>query len=249
MINRINFLDIPLDILTMSQTISKVEDSIINKEQIHHCVINAGKVVQMQDDIVLKKSVISSDIINADGMGVVWAARLLGHDIKERVTGIDLMQNLVKLSHRKKYKCFFFGAKEEVVQQVVSYYAEKYSNDFISGFCNGYYSDQDEKKIVKKINNSGANILFVALTSPKKEIFLNRHKKDLNKINFIMGVGGSFDVISGFVNRAPKFMQNLGLEWFYRLIQEPTRMWRRYLIGNIRFVALVLFGKFTSFKK
>jgi len=238
--NRIDFIGIPLDNLSMSETLNRIENAIFHNNQIHHCVINAGKVVEMQSDKKLKESVISSDIINADGMGVVWGARLLGHEIKERVAGIDLMDNLVRLSHDKKYKCFFLGAKDQVVKKIVDHYSKKYSNKIISGYRNGYFDSHEEKMIIDQIIKSKANLLFVAMTSPKKEIFINKYKDELKSVNLIMGVGGSFDVISGEVKRAPLFMQKIGLEWFFRFIQEPRRMWRRYLIGNLKFIIIVL---------
>tara|TARA_B100000965_G_scaffold312692_1_gene272513 strand:- start:994 stop:1734 length:741 start_codon:yes stop_codon:yes gene_type:complete len=244
--SRINFLGIPLDNLTMSETIIKINNAIVSKKQIHHCVINAGKIVKIQSDEVLKDSVISSDIINADGMGVVWGAKFLGHEIRDRVTGIDLMENLVKLAYEQNYSCFFLGAKQEVVEKLVVDYSKKYSKNLIAGYRNGYFDHKEEKKIVKTINESNANFLFVAITSPKKEIFLNKYKNELSSINFIMGVGGSFDVITGKIKRAPSFIQSIGLEWLYRLIQEPKRMWRRYLIGNLKFLILILKAKFKK---
>jgi len=246
MIKKINFIGIPLDILTMDETINKIDNAIFSNKQVHHCVINAGKVVKIQNDEILKESVINSDIINVDGMSIVWAVRFLGYKIQERVTGIDLMENLIRLAHEKNYSCFFLGAKEEVVKNVVSCYSGKYSEKIIAGFRDGYFNEQDEKDIIKKIKESDAEFLFVAITSPKKEIFLNKYKNELKNINLIMGVGGSFDVIAGTVRRAPKYMQDLGLEWFYRLIQEPKRMWRRYLIGNFKFVILIFKAKFFS---
>ena len=240
---KIDFLNIPLDTLTMQETIAQVNTAIFSNKHIHHCVINAGKVVQMQEDKLLRDSVVNSDLINADGMSIVWAVRFLGHKIPERVAGIDLMEKLVELSFKKKYKCFFFGANEKIVKKLVNDYSEKYSKDLIAGYQNGYYNESDEHDIVEQIRSSRANILFVAMTSPKKEIFLNTYKKELSGINFIMGVGGSFDVISGKTDRAPKFMQDIGLEWFYRFIQEPKRMWKRYLIGNFKFLVLILKAK------
>ncbi len=241
--NRVNFLGIPLDNLSMSETLDRIDNAIVNNKQIHHCVINAGKVVKMQNDKKLKESVISSDIINADGMGVVWAARFLGHEIKERVAGIDLMDNLVKLAYKKNYNCFFLGAREKVVKKIVDHYSDKYSNEVIAGYRNGYFYIEEEKKIIDQIIKSKPNFLFVAMTSPKKEIFLNKYKNKLKSVNLIMGVGGSFDVISGAVNRAPAFMQKIGLEWFYRFAQEPGRMWKRYLIGNLKFIIIILIAK------
>ena len=241
---RIDFLEIPLDNLSMSETLEIIENSILCNKQIHHCVINAGKVVKMQSDKQLQDSVISSDIINADGMSIVWAARFLGHEIKERVAGIDLMNNLVELAHKKNYKCFFLGAKERVIKKIVDHYSNKYSNQLIAGYRNGYFDYNEEKILVDQIIKSKANLLFVAMTSPKKENFLNKYKAKLKSVNLIMGVGGSFDVISGEVKRAPLFMQKLGLEWFYRLVQEPRRMWRRYLIGNLKFIIIIFKARF-----
>jgi N-acetylglucosaminyldiphosphoundecaprenol N-acetyl-beta-D-mannosaminyltransferase len=241
-----NFFNIPIDALTMSQTLEKVENAITLNKQIHHTVVNAGKVVMMQTDKELEKSVIDADIINADGQAIVWAANLLGYKLPERVSGIDLMEELVKRSFKNGYKCFFFGATEEVVTKLVNIYAMQYSEDIIAGYRNGYFDKEEEEGIALQITESGANILFVAITSPKKEIFLNTYKKQLQNVNFIMGVGGSFDVIAGKVRRAPLWMQNIGLEWFYRFLQEPKRMWKRYLVGNTKFIYLVLKEYFNS---
>ena len=237
---RINFLDIPIDVLTMNETLYRVELAIKNQEHLHHTVVNAGKIVLMQNNKELRRSVIDADLINADGQSVVWAAQLLGKNIPERVSGIDLMEKLVSISHENKYKCYFLGATEEVVSKVVDIYRDQYSEDIIAGYRNGYFDKDQELQISKEIAASGANILFVAITSPKKEIFLNTYKEELQEVNFIMGVGGSFDVISGKVRRAPLWMQNSGLEWFFRVLQEPKRMWKRYLVGNTKFIFLVL---------
>jgi len=240
MINKVNFIGIPVDAITMQETLDLIDKAIISKSQIHHTVINAGKVVSMQDDAELLRSVIEADLINADGQSIIWAAKLLGLMIPERVAGIDLMEKLVEKSYKDNYKCFFFGAEDKVVKEVVRKYSLKYSKNIIAGFRNGFYEKNDEKIIVNQIKESNPDFLFVAITSPKKEIFLNKYKEELKNISFIMGVGGSFDVISGKTKRAPVFMQKLGLEWFYRFLQEPQRMWKRYLFGNIKFMYLVV---------
>jgi N-acetylglucosaminyldiphosphoundecaprenol N-acetyl-beta-D-mannosaminyltransferase len=235
-----------IDNLSMQETLQKVKQAISAKTQLHHVVVNAGKIVAMQSDVQLRESVNSADIINADGQAVIWASKLLGKPLKERVAGIDLMENLVELAHQKNYKIYCLGAKEEVVSKVVSHYKEKYSPKIIAGYRNGYFTKEEEPKIAKEIAESGANILFVAITSPKKENFLYENRETLKVVNFIMGVGGSFDVVSGLVKRAPSWMQRSGLEWFYRLIQEPKRMWKRYLIGNSKFIFLILKEKFKK---
>lgn len=237
---KIKLFNIHIDAITIHETLQMAEQAIEEKKQIHHTVVNAGKIVQMQIDKELEKSVVEADIINADGQAVVWAANFLGQKLPERVSGIDLMEKLVKKSHENKYKCFFFGAKEEVVTELVDIYKKQYSDEIIADYRNGYFEKNQEEEIANQIAASRANMLFVAITSPKKEIFLNTYKKQLQNINFIMGVGGSFDVIVGKIKRAPIWMQNIGLEWLFRFLQEPIRMWKRYTIGNIKFILLVI---------
>jgi len=237
---KIDFLNIPVDALTMQETIDKIDNAVQENKRLQHVVINAGKVVLMQKDDELYNSVVSCDIINADGQSIVWAARFLGKQLPERVAGADLMQELVNLAYLKKYKCFFFGAKEDVVKKVVDKYSRSYSPDIIAGYRNGYYTKEEEPVIARQIAESGTQLLFVAITSPKKENFLFKYKDILENVNFTMGVGGTFDVIAGITKRAPLWMQKTGLEWFYRFLQEPRRMWKRYLTGNSKFIWMVI---------
>jgi N-acetylglucosaminyldiphosphoundecaprenol N-acetyl-beta-D-mannosaminyltransferase len=237
---KIKIFNTAIDNYTIGETLQIIDEVIQTKKQLHHVVVNAGKIVAMQTDLQLRQSVNESDLINADGQAVVWASKFLGKPLKERVAGIDLMENIVKLAHQKQYKIFFFGAKEDVVKSVIDKYANQYSNSIIAGYRNGYFEEGEEQNIAKEIADSRANILFVAISSPTKENFLYNNKSFLKNVNFIMGVGGSFDVVSGKVKRAPLWMQKSGLEWFYRFLQEPKRMWKRYLIGNSKFIALVI---------
>jgi N-acetylglucosaminyldiphosphoundecaprenol N-acetyl-beta-D-mannosaminyltransferase len=241
-------LGTPVHNLTMQETLALIEATIDRKEHIHHTVVNAGKIVAMHENPELRESVINADLINADGQAVVWASRILGKPLKERVAGIDLMENLVALAHRNGYKVFFFGAKEEIVKKVVEQYSQKYNASLIAGYRNGYFSKEEEAGIARQIADSGAQILFVAITSPKKENFLYQNREVLQPVNFIMGVGGSFDVAAGFVKRAPHWMQTTGLEWLYRVYQEPGRMFKRYLVGNTKFIKLLLRYKFGGKK-
>ncbi|RIA08227.1 N-acetylglucosaminyldiphosphoundecaprenol N-acetyl-beta-D-mannosaminyltransferase [Flavobacteriaceae bacterium MAR_2010_72] len=245
MMNRINILNSYIDNFSMDETLFKIENVINEGTQIHHVVVNAGKIVSMQKDLQLRESVNSCDLINADGQAVVWASKFLGKPIKERVAGIDLMEKLVVLAYNNNYKIFFLGAKEDVVAKVVSAYSKQYSSNIIAGYRNGYFKKEEETDIALQIAQSGAHILFVAISSPTKENFLYENKELLKNVNFIMGVGGSFDVVAGKVKRAPNWMQKSGLEWFYRLIQEPKRMWKRYLVGNSKFIFLVFKERFS----
>ena len=237
---KIDFLGIPVDSHTMLETISRVDEAIQAKEHINHVVINAGKVVSMMKDKELFQSVLACDIINADGQSIVWAARFLGKTIPGRVAGVDLMQELIRLSSTKGYKCFFLGARLDVVKKVVERYIMEYGKGIIAGYRDGYFSEAEEPEVARQIAESGAQLLFVALPTPRKELFLYKYEDVLRKVNFTMGVGGTFDIIAGITRRAPKWVQDMGMEWFVRLAQEPGRMWKRYLVGNVMFIYLVV---------
>lgn len=245
---KIDFLGIPVDAISREETVRLVKDAIARNEHISHVVINAAKVVLMRKDEELYNSVVSCDIINADGQSIVWAAKFLGKPLPERVAGVDLMEDLVSMAFNNNFKCFFFGAKEYVVKKVVEVINDKYGSDIIAGYRNGYFEEKDEPLIATQIAESGAQLLFVAIPSPRKENFLYKYKDVLHNVNFTMGVGGTFDIIAGITRRAPLWMRNNGLEWFYRFLQEPRRLWKRYLLGNTNFVVLVLKEKFHRLK-
>ncbi|MDE1179734.1 WecB/TagA/CpsF family glycosyltransferase [Paraburkholderia sp.] len=172
-------------------------------------------------------------MINIDGMGVVWGARLLGHAVPERVAGVDLFDRLLADAAEKGFPVFLLGATEQVVANTVARCSSLHPGLQVAGYHHGYFW-ADERAIVDKIRLSGARLLFVAITSPKKENFINRWKADLG-VDFVMGVGGTFDVIAGKVKRAPVWMQKCGMEWLFRVVQEPRRMWKRYLSTNTHF--------------
>lgn len=217
----------------MDYTLREIERRIDQGIFTQHVVINVAKLMAMRKNPVLRESVEGCDIINIDGMGVVWGTRLLGFEVPERVAGIDLFYNLLKLAEKKGYSVFFLGAKQEVVKRVVSNVALMHPEIKIAGFHHGYFWD-NEQEVVDKIHNSGAQMLFVAITSPKKERFINRWKDSLG-VSLAMGVGGTFDILAGHAKRAPLWMQKAGFEWLYRLFQEPGRMWKRYLGTNVAF--------------
>lgn len=233
---RYPILNTYVNAISMDETIAEVEKIIKAGKPTQHVVINALKVNLMNENSELQKIVNACPLINADGASIVWAAKKLGVPLKERVAGIDLFENLVKLAAEKGYKIYLFGAKEEVVQKVKKIFEEKYPTLQIAGVRNGYFTAADEPEIVKDMHDSCADMMFVAFSSPKKEFWVNKYLNDLN-IPFVMGVGGSFDVVAGVTDRAPKWMQDHGLEWFYRFIQEPRRLWNRYVVGNWKFVA------------
>lgn len=239
---RLEFLNTPMDPWTMDETVQGIEQRIERNIFTQHVVVNVAKVVNSKTDPALLEAIVNCDIINIDGMGVVWGARFMGFDIPERVSGIDLFYQLLDMSSKKNFPVFLLGAKSEVVEKAISVLNKKYPSLKIAGFHHGYFWD-NEQAIVDKIHNSGAKLLFVAITSPKKENFINQWKDQLN-VDFVMGVGGTFDVVAGKVRRAPLWMQNYGLEWLYRVLQEPGRMWKRYFITNTKFIWLLIKAKF-----
>ncbi|AQQ01606.1 glycosyltransferase [Pseudoalteromonas aliena] len=244
---RIEFLKAPMDIATMQETVSFIENRIEKKEFLQHVVVNVAKIVNMQKDPTLADSVKACDLINIDGMGVVFGARFLGHDVPERVAGVDLFHELLAMSAKRDFPVFLLGATEEVVSKTVEVVKAQNPDLTIAGYHDGYFfgnkEGEDEEAVVTKIRESGAKLLFVAITSPKKENFINKWQDKLG-VDFVMGVGGTFDVVAGKVKRAPLWMQKAGLEWLYRVMQEPGRMWKRYLVTNTKFAVLLIKNKF-----
>ena len=236
---RYGILNTYVNALTVDESVAEVEKIIARGTPTQHVVINASKVNLMEDDPGLREIVNACPLINADGASIVWAARVLGVPLEERVTGIDLFLRLVEMAPEKGWGVYLFGAKEEVVRKVKETLEGRFPGIRIVGVRNGYFTEEDEPGIVADMAASGADLMFVAFSSPKKEYWVHGHLNEIG-IPFVMGVGGSFDVVAGVTDRAPRWMQEHGLEWFYRFIQEPGRLWRRYIVGNVRFVALLL---------
>ena len=226
-----------VDNLDMEETLGVVEGFIRSGRPHQHVVINVDKIVKASRDPALRQIINDCDLINADGMPVVWASRLLGKPLKERVTGVDLFEALMARAAQKGWRVFLLGAREEVVSGVARLYPARYPGLTIAGYRNGYWRPEEEEAVVAQIGAARPDILFVAISSPTKEAFLARYQAAM-KVPFAMGVGGTFDVAVGHVKRAPVWMQKAGLEWFYRFLQEPRRMFRRYFIEDMAFVAL-----------
>jgi N-acetylglucosaminyldiphosphoundecaprenol N-acetyl-beta-D-mannosaminyltransferase len=234
---RITMMGCAMDNLTMEETLQRVEGFIADGSPHQHVVVNVDKLVKASRDPELRRIINECALINVDGMPVVWASRLLGRPIKERVAGVDLFEALMARAAQKGWRVFLLGAREEVVSKVASTYQHKYRGLTLAGYRNGYWTLDEEAGVVEQIAAARADLLFVAISSPKKEHFLGQYQARM-KIPFAMGVGGTFDVAVGKVKRAPVWMQRWGLEWFYRFLQEPRRMFRRYFIDDMAFVKL-----------
>jgi len=236
---------IPINAVTMAQVLDCIHESISRREKLQIGVVNAAKVVNMQRNPILGKDVLASDIILADGVSVVWASRILRKPLPERIAGIDLMYGLLEQGNRYGYRVYCLGATEEVSRKVADRIAQDYPRVVLAGRRNGYFTDDEEEGIAESIANSRADILFVAITSPKKENFLARWSEKMG-VPICHGVGGSFDVMAGKVQRAPEIWQRLGLEWLYRVKQEPRRLWKRYFVTNVLFVKMIVKELFSK---
>jgi N-acetylglucosaminyldiphosphoundecaprenol N-acetyl-beta-D-mannosaminyltransferase len=240
MADRITLMGCSIDNLSMEETLQTIEGFIHSGQPHQHVVVNVDKLVKASRDPELRGIINECALINVDGMPVVWASRLLGKPLKERVAGVDLFEALMRRAGEKGWRVFLLGAKEEVVSKVASTYQHKYPKLVLAGYRNGYWKGEaEEAQVVEQIREARPDLLFVAISSPKKEQFLGRYQAEM-KIPFAMGVGGTFDVAIGHVKRAPVWMQKSGLEWFYRFLQEPRRMFRRYFIEDMAFVWLFL---------
>ena len=243
--NRIEVLGCQVDNLTMRESLEKIEAMIRSRRPHQHVVVNADKIVKAHADPKVREIVNACDMINADGMAVLWAAKVLGRPLKERVTGIDLFERLVAHAEAKRWRVYFLGARQDVLEAVVAKFRAKFPRLAIAGFRNGYWSPSEEASVIDEIAQARADILFVAISSPKKEEFLNRHQQTM-RVPFAMGVGGSFDVVAGLTKRAPRWMQDCGLEWFFRFLQEPRRMFRRYFVEDMSFFRLLAIAWWTE---
>ena len=234
-----NILGVPVQKRDMNSVLLQVQHAVSSRESLNIGVVNAAKIVNMAKDPELDEAVRSSDVIYADGMSVVWASRILGDALPCRVPGIDLMSAILDDGQSRSYRVFCLGATDEVLEKAVDFFRETYPGTTIAGYRNGYFSADEEEDVARQIRDSQADVLFVAITSPKKERFMARWAEYM-QVPVVHGVGGSFDVVAGKVKRAPESWQRLGLEWLYRVVQEPGRLWKRYLVTNLAFSAMVV---------
>ena len=236
--NKENILGIDVSITSYKQLEKNIENDIKKGNKSFIVAINPEKILKARKDKKLKELLNKATYQIPDGVGVVYASKLRKGKIKERVTGIDSMEMLCRLSNNKGYKIFMYGAKEEVISKAKDNLEKRYKNIKIVGTINGY--EKDGQKLIDTINKSKANIVFVALGSPKQELWITENMDKLC-VNVYQGVGGSFDVVSGTIKRAPKWMQNCGLEWLYRLLKEPKRIFRQ--VKLVKFLWLIIFNK------
>jgi|GEM_PF-187131 len=230
---------LPINAHRMDEVVDRCRDAIATREPLLLGVVNAAKVVNVRKDAVLYEALRTCDVLVADGQSVVWASRLLHQPLPERVAGIDIFERLLHVAARDGSSVYLLGAKPEVLQDLETKLGRKYPKLRIAGSRHGYFEDSEAAGIAEEIRDARPDMLFLGMPSPKKETFLATFR-DVMDVPVMHGVGGSFDVMAGRTKRAPLRLQILGLEWAYRLAQEPRRMWRRYLYTNTAFVFLTL---------
>lgn len=235
---RIHLLGAPLDPITLEQAVELVDEAISSRRPTLNASLNAAKLVRMQTDTELRESVELCDFVTADGVPVVWAARALGNDVPGRVNGTNLMELLFSHAAERGYSVYLFGSEPGILAGARAEIERRHPAIEIVGTQHGFFAPEEEQAVVERIASARPDILFVALGTPQKELFQARHRDALG-VPFTMGVGGSFEVLAGVRKRAPGWAQRAGLEWAFRLIQEPRRLAARYVVGNTRFVFLV----------
>jgi N-acetylglucosaminyldiphosphoundecaprenol N-acetyl-beta-D-mannosaminyltransferase len=238
---RATVLGCPIDRLDLSQAVAVCARAIEEGGFMQHMAVNAAKLVAMHEDQQLRAAVEGCELITADGQSIVWAAKLLGDRLPSRVAGIDLMHSLLTLAASRGYRIYVLGARPEILERAIRRIREEHPTLVIAGYRDGYYRGAEEARVAAAIADARPHMLFVAMTSPRKEYFLARYRSEFN-VPLVMGVGGAIDVVAGVRRRAPVLVQRLGLEWMFRLAQEPRRLMKRYLITNLRFTLLLLRG-------
>lgn len=226
-----------LDAFTMAQAVARCVEAVERRQYASIAVVNAAKVTWMRRDGALRRAVTSCDVVLADGQSVVWASHLLGAPLPERVAGIDLFMELLAEAEHRGYRVYFLGARPEVLTRMLAKVSERFPALTVVGSRDGYFSLDEEPDVTEEIRNSQAALLFLGISSPKKELFVERWGPSTGA-HVVHGVGGSFDVLAGVTARAPIWWQRHGLEWLYRALQEPLRLGPRYLKTNMSFIAL-----------
>ena len=241
--NNFKLFDTRIDAIQIPQVLQEMEKWIGEKNFGNYiCISNMNDIAYGYKDEQIKKATNAASLSVPDGMSLVFLARLKGFDIKERVYGADLMQGFFKMAVQKGYRNYFYGGSEEALKGLTANVKKQFPQLKIAGFYSPPFRPLDKKEkgeIIDKINEVSPDVLWVGLGCPKQQLWMSEHRGRL-KVPVMVGVGAAFDFLSGNKKQAPKWMRNNGLEWLFRLVKEPKRLWKRYLIGNTIFVWLVL---------
>lgn len=248
---KVNLLGTQISKADLEQTITAFSEFIDDNQKKRICVLPVNCVLWAYKDKYLRDIYNSSDMNLADGVPLIWASKFMKDRIEGRVTGLDLLPRFSKVASEKGYSFFFLGAKEGVAENLAKKLKAQYPDLKISGYYSppfaDKFSDEENKKIIAMINNVKPDVLWVSLTAPKQDIWIYEHIANLD-VNIAIGVGGAFEVTAGLIRRAPVWMQKRGLEWLFRLLQEPKRLFRRYIVEAPRFIPLIFLQKIGAIK-
>lgn len=241
--SRIKFLNTEIDNLTMSEAIEEIDKLVISKKVSYVVTPNVDHIVKLEKDEEFKEIYKNADLILTDGMPLIWISKIKSTPIKEKVSGSDLFPKVCEMAAKKSYKIFLLGAEDGIAIKAAENLKAKYKGLKVVGTYSpkyGFEKNEDEiEEIINIINEAKPDILAVGLGAPKQEKFIYKYKDRLN-VPVSLSIGASIDFEAGNINRAPLFMQKYGLEWFYRLYKEPKRMFKRYLIDDLKIVNILL---------
>lgn len=237
--NRVWLFDIPFDSVDLPGALARVEQYVAEGSFHQGCGVNVDQLVHTRRDAEFQRMVASADLITADGTPVVWASRLLGRGLPERVPAIDLFEALLGLAAARGWGVFLLGARPEILEQATELYCCRHPGLRVVGTHHGYFEAHEEPDIAEAIRDARPQLLFVATSSPKKERFIDAQRELLAEVPFVLGVGGAFDIAAGLTRRAPRWIARIGMEWFYRFVQEPRRLARRYFVRDAAFLGMV----------
>ena len=240
--NSVNILSVNVSTLNLTDTIELFKSWIATRQKKRVCVTPVNCVLWAYEQTSLRTLYNTSEMNLPDGVPLIWASKLLGNSIQGRVTGLDLLPEFCKVASVKGYRFFFLGAKEGVAEYLSKELLIKYPSLQIAGHYSPpfaeRFSDEENDKMIKMINEAKPNVLWVSLTAPKQDYWIAEHFEKLD-VNIAIGVGGAFEVTAGLIKRAPVWMQTSGLEWLYRFLQEPRRLFRRYFVEAPIFIPLI----------
>jgi len=236
--DKVNILGVNVDMVTTEEAAEEIF-SFLATDTMHSIYTpNSEIIMQAYENEDFAGILNRSDLLTADGIGVVYASKILKKPISERASGYDIAVKLLEKMNNSDYKLFLFGGKPGVAEEAGLNLEKQYPRLKIAGTRNGYFKEEEEQQIIEEINASGADVVFVCLGAPKQEMFIDKHRDSL-KTKAALGIGGSLDVFAGRVERAPEFWQKAGLEWFYRLMKEPKRFFRMLALPKFGFTVLL----------
>jgi N-acetylglucosaminyldiphosphoundecaprenol N-acetyl-beta-D-mannosaminyltransferase len=236
-LNSIHLLGMRIDRVSMEETLRLVEHFIDEGGPHHIVTADASMVVTYTQEPEFARIVDVSDLVTPDGAGILWASRYQGTPVQHKVSGVDLAAHCCALSAEKGWRIFFFGAAPGIAEEAHARMLARYPDARLVGFRDGFFKPEDEPKVVEQIRAARPDILLVALGIPKQEKFIARHRAELG-VPVMIGVGGTLDVFSGTVRRAPVWMQNTGLEWLYRLASNPKKISKVRLLPQFALMTL-----------